>query len=56
VARLAAADEEAGERLRETLRVGLGAMRVEVAQGLTDAAAAADRAGQLGGGAPGRVA
>jgi hypothetical protein len=55
VARLAAADEEARERLGDEVRVGLGAVGIEVAQRLADAAAAADRAGELGGGAPRRL-
>jgi hypothetical protein len=52
VARLASADEEPRERIRDEVRVGLGAVGVEVAQRLADVPAALDRPGELGRGAP----
>jgi hypothetical protein len=47
VVRLAAGDEEARERLCNDDRAGLGAVDVEVPQGLADAPAARDRPCQL---------
>jgi hypothetical protein len=51
VARLAARDEELRDGVGDDLRPGLGAVLVEVAQRLGDAAAGGDGPGQLGGGA-----
>ena len=50
---LAAGHQEAGERLREHLRVGLGAVGVKMTQRLADAAAVSDRACKLARVAPG---
>jgi hypothetical protein len=49
---LAALDEQARERLGDEDRLGLGAVRVEVAQGGADPATVPDRPGKLRRAAP----
>jgi hypothetical protein len=55
VARLAPRDEEPGERVGDDDAVGLGAVGVEMPEGLGDPAAGGDGSGQLDCRPPGRV-